>query len=219
MARTRLFTGIILLSIVSLVVGACTQQPTPTPTPQVIYSLPELKYHLISNFDNVFFVDPDYYPIAREGQEQKNALEQFPIIRTDGTEFSAILNHLGLPNKTEYANEEKLLVYREHKKLTLAVEITDSGDIYHFILRVGEGQGERIEGTITPSGKITILKREPSFNTTPICLTKGTLIDTPSGPVPVEQLHKGMLVWTVDGSGSRVATGVVETTVSVDRQR
>jgi hypothetical protein len=43
------------------------------------------------------------------------------------------------------------------------------------------------------------------------CLPMGTLIDTPDGPVPVEQLHKGMMVWTMTGSGDRVASVLVET--------
>ncbi len=210
MVKSKLFIGIALLGIIAIFSGACTQQPS---TPPVIYSVPELKYILISNFDQVFYVDPDFYPIEREGQEEKNALEQFPIIKTNDTEFPAILKQLGLPNKPEYTDEEKLLIYREHKKLTLAVELTISGDVYSFTLRVGETQGERIEGTITPSGKIKVLKREPSFNTYPICLTKGTLIDTPGGPVLVEQLHQGMAVWTVDNSGKRIASAVVETSV------
>ncbi len=214
-AKWRLFIGIILLSIATIFGGACAQQPTPTPTPLVIYSIPELKYLLISNFDQVFYVDPDFYPIARVGQEEKNALEQFSIINANAAEFSAILQHLGLPNKGEYTNEEKLHIYREHKKLTLAVEMTASRDTYYFILRVGEGQGERIEGTITRSGEITVLKREPSFNTYPICLAKSILIDTPSGPVPVEQIIKGMAVWTVDGSGKRITADVVETAVTL----
>ncbi len=211
MAKSRFFIGTVLLSIVVIFSGACAQQQS---TPPVIYSVPELKYLLISNFDQVFYVDPDFYPIAREGQEEKNALEQFPIIKTNDTEFSAILKQLGLPNKPEYTDEERLLVYREHKKLTRAVEITASGDIYNFVLRTGEGQGERIEGTITASGQIKVLKREPSFNTYPICLTKGTLIDTPGEPVLIEQLHQGMAVWTVDNSGKRIASAVVKTSVT-----
>jgi hypothetical protein len=214
MVKSRLFIGIILLGIVTILGDGCSQQPTPPPSPPVTYSIPELKYLLISSFDPVFYVDPDYYPIAREGQEEKNALEQFNTIKADTIEFSAILEHLGLPNKTDYTSEEKLLVYREHKKLTRAVEITASGDLYNFVLRTGEGQGERIEGTITASGTIKVLKREPSFNTYPICLTKGTLIDTPGGPVPVEYLTKGMAVWTVDNSGKRIAARVVETAVT-----
>lgn len=215
MTRSKLFTGVVFLSIVTIFIGACTQQqPVPTPTPPVIYSLPELKYRLISNFDNVFFVDPDFYPVARGGQEQENALEQFPNISANTAEFSSILEHLGLPNKADYTDEEKLLIYREHKQLMYGVQVIPSGDVYNFTLRVGEGQGERIEGTITPSGEIKVLKREPSFNTYPICLARGTIIDTPSGPVPVEQLHKGMAVWTVDDLGKRAAAAVVETAVT-----
>jgi len=211
MTKSRLLICIVLLSIVAIFSGACAQQQ---PTPPVIYSVPELKYRLISNFDDLFYVDPDYWPIPREGQEEKNALEQFPAIEADTSEFLAILKYLSMSNKVEYTNEEKLLIYRQHKKLTLGVEMTASGDVYHFVLRVREGEGERIEGTITPSGKIKVLKREPSFNTYPICLTRGTLIDTPSGPVPVEQLHKGMAVWTVGDSGKHIAAAVVETTMT-----
>jgi hypothetical protein len=188
--------------------GACAQGPEPTP-PEV-YSEPELKYRLLSSFDDVFYVDPDYYPVAREGREEKNALEQFPVTRAHTAEFSAILAHLGLDTKAEYTAEEELLVYREHKKLTHAVQLADSGGVYSFSLRVGEGQGELIEGTITLSGTIRVLKREPSFNTYPICLAEGTLIAAPAGPIPVERLHEGAVVWTADDSGRRTAAAVVK---------
>ena len=192
---------------------ACKSEPTPTPTP-VVYSVPELKYRLISYFGDVFYCDPDLYPVAHEGQELANALEQYPTIRANTAQFSAILEHLGLPNKANYTDEEKLLIYREHKKLTYGVELTASGDIYDFTLRVGEGQGYRISGTITPSGNIIVMQQQTSFNTCPICLAKGTLIDTPAGPVPVEELQPGMTVWSVDNSGKRVAATVVETSVT-----
>jgi hypothetical protein len=44
-----------------------------------------------------------------------------------------------------------------------------------------------------------------------VCLAGGTIIDTPNGPVPVEQLHQGMTVWTMDESGKRIAASVIET--------
>ena len=218
MTKVRLFIGLAILGIVTLFTGACGQpapSPTPSPTtppPTVVYSQPELKYLLISNFGDLFYVDTDFYPVAREGQEEKNALEQFPVIRADAAEFSAILAHLGLPEKAEYTTDEMLLIYREHKKLSRGVELTGSGDVYNFVLRTGEGQGELIQGTITRSGKITVLKREPSFNTYPICLAEGTLIDTPEGQVPVEKLRPGMSVWSVDGSGNQVSVVIMKTT-------
>jgi hypothetical protein len=200
---------VLILGVFALVPVACRAQPTPTPP--VEYSAPELEYRLISNFGDVFWCDPDIYPIAREGQEQANALEQFPAISANTTEFSAILAHLGLPEKSEYSDEEKLQIYREHKKLTYALQMALAGNLYDFTLRVGEGQGEKIDGTITKSGVIKVMNRETSFNTCPICLAEGTLINTPYGPVPVEQIRKGMVVWTTDLAGKREPAVVTET--------
>ena len=171
-------------------------------------------HRLLSNYDNVFWCDPDFYPVAREGQEQQNALDKFPAIKANADEFTAILQRLGLPTKADYTNEEKLSIYREHKKLSYAVELTATPDTLSFTLRTGQGQGYRIQGTITRSGAITELKRETSFNTCPICLTKGTLIDTPDGPVPVEQLREDMAIWTVDDTGKRVTAVVIETAMT-----
>jgi hypothetical protein len=200
----------LLLIAATLVIlpSGCKGQPTPPP---VEYSVPELEYRLISNFGGVFWCDPDLYPVARLGQEEANALVEFPSIRANAAEFSAILEHLGLPDKGQYSDEEKLQIYREHKKLIYAVQMTSSGNLYDFTLRVGEGQGERIDGTITSTGVITVLKREPSINVCPICLAKGTLIDTPTGPIPVEQIQKGMTVWTRDSAGKGMPAVVVET--------
>jgi hypothetical protein len=198
----------VIFFIAFVILPGCQGGTTTTP---VTYSQYELEYRLISNFGEAFYCDPDYYPVARLGQEEQNALEQFPVIRSNQAEFSAILKHIDLVDKSEYTTEEKILIYREHKELTLAVQMTVSGDAYNFTLRVGEGQGERIDGVITKSGKITVTNRETSFNTCPICLASGTLIDTPDGPVSVEQLHQGMSIWTIDESGRRVVAIVTDT--------
>jgi hypothetical protein len=137
-------------------------------------------------------------------------MEQFPAIRDNDAEFSAILDHLGLSNRAEYSSEEELAIYREYKKLTYAVQMTKSDGSYDFALRVGEGQGYTIEGTVTASGEITVLKQEVSFNRCPICLVRGSLIDTPCGGVPVEELGKGMAIWTLDSAGRRIIGQVVQ---------
>lgn len=208
MLKRTLLIGVAVIGLIAAFGGSCAKQQPTTPA---VYSMPELKYRLIANFPDLFFVDPDYWPIQREGQERKNAVEQFAAIRADGSEFRAILDYLSLQDKQEYTDEEKLLVYRQHKRLNLGVQMTASDNGYQFTLRVKEGQGERIEGTITLSGTIKVLKREPSINVYPICLTQGTLIDTPDGPVPVEQLRNGMTVWTFDRAGRQTPAIVVRT--------
>jgi hypothetical protein len=209
--KSKLLIGILILFAVIFSGAACTREQTTTP---VTYSLTELRYRLICNFDDLFYIDPDLWPIVQEERELRNALEQFPVINADTEEFPAILDYLGMSNKSDYTGEEKLLIYRQHKRLMLGVQLTPSGNVYRFILRVGEGDGEQIEGTITSTGKIKILKREPSVNVYPICLAKGTLIDTPNGPVPVERLQQGSAVWTIDESGKRTAAPVIKTVIT-----
>ncbi len=203
---------LVVAATAALILTACSAQPTATTTPAT-YSQYQLEYRLIAEYPNIFWTDPDQYPVARAGQELQNALQQFVTIRANDVEFSAILEHLGLDRKDTYTDEEKLLIYRQHKLLTLAIQMTPlASGSYRFVLRIGEGQGERLEGTITAMGKITVEKREPSFNTHPICLTRGTLIATPSGLTPVENIRVGTWVWTADTSGKRVAVPVLDTT-------
>lgn len=170
----------------------------------------QLAYRVLDNYPDYFWCDPDYYPIGRPGGEQANSLAQFPTIQANGAEFSAILERLNLPVKLDYSDAEKLSIYREHKKLTLAMQITTQGSNYQFVVRVGQNQGFRITGTITPGGTISEISRETSFNTCPICLTKGTLIDTPKGQVAVEEIQTGMSVWTLDSAGRRVEAAVIK---------
>jgi hypothetical protein len=204
----------LLIAAIILIPAGCSGQPVssplPTSIPKTSLSQYQLEYLLIFNYKDVFWCDPDFYPVAREGQEQQNAMEQFPAIKAATGEFSAIIDHLNLPDKADYNDIDKLNIYREHKTLTHAVQMTPSGNIYNFTLRVGEGQGQRIEGTITKSGEIKVLKTETSFNTCPICLAKGTLIDTPSGQIAVELIQPGMVVWTEDYSGNRIAATVLK---------
>jgi hypothetical protein len=44
----------------------------------------------------------------------------------------------------------------------------------------------------------------------PICLSGDTSIDTPAGAVNVKSLKVGMIVWTVDGLGIRVASPIIQ---------
>jgi hypothetical protein len=170
----------------------------------------EIKYALIDRYGGVFYCDPDYYPVAREGQEEQRAAEQFPVIRAQAEEFQAIVKRLGMDSVIDFSGEQKMLVYREHKKLS-AVALEPSGAVYAFKLRVEDrkSQGSAIEGTITRQGTVTVTKQEPTFTTCPICLAGDTLIQTPSGEVPVRDLQSGTLVWTVDASGRKVTAPVL----------
>jgi len=194
-----------------------TPSPTPssssTPTPGT-YSQYQLEYKLIDHFGEPFWCDPEFYPVGRVGLEEQNSLEKFDSIRSNTAEFSAILQRLAFANKADYIPEEKLAIYRQHKTITGAIQMTAADNGYTFALRVGEGQGKRLEGRVSTSADIKVLKEESSFNTCPICLAKGTLIDTSDGAIPVEQLRTGMRVWTVDSFGNRVAAEMLDTAMT-----
>jgi hypothetical protein len=217
----RIFTGIMIaMAFVVAASAACspgatvtvtvTPPPTNTGTSTATYNATQLRYLLFDRFPDYFWCDPDLYPVARPGAELAAALDQFPSIMANQEQFQAIISYLDMDYQESYTQEEQLLVYRQYKKLTIAVQLTQSGNIYDFSIRTGENQGWKYNGTITAGGAISINSREASFNTCPICLSRGTMIDTPEGPLPVEMLSEGMVVWSVDISGNRVAEAVIK---------
>ena len=189
-----------------------TEGPSPTPVPATpIPTLPssslsptELKYRVLDQFPDFFFCDPDFYPIARD-DEMTLAQQRFPELQAKQEEFQAILNRNNLSGATSFTDEQKLLIYRDHKKLN-AIFFEVAGDRYQFQIQTGaEGQqGSFITGTIDANGAIEVQKQESSFPSCPICLAAGTLIDTPRGAVPVEGLQIGDPVWTMNEAGERV---------------
>jgi hypothetical protein len=217
-------TPIEITAVISTVVAETVGPPStegPSPTlepPTAIPTLPasslsptELKYRILEDFPDFFFCDPDYYPVARE-DEMVLARQRFPELQANEEEFQAILNHNGLSGAATFIDEQKLLTYREHKKLS-AIRFELVGDRYKFKIQTGiEGQeGFIITGTIDGNGSIDIQGRDPGFPTCPICLAAGTRIDTPEGPIAVEALRVGSSVWTMNASGERVRATILET--------
>jgi hypothetical protein len=190
-----------------------TAGPSPTPVPATLiptlpfasFSPTALKYKILEQFPDFFFCDPDFYPIARE-DEMVLAQQRFTGLQANQEEFQAILSQNGMSGTTTFTDEQKLLIYREHKKLN-AIFFEVVGDRYQFQIQTGvEGeQGSLITGTIDANGSIDIQKEESSFPACPICLAAGTLIDTPRGAIAVERLRMGDPVWTMNKEGERVS--------------
>lgn len=195
-----------------------TDGPSPTPVPLTpIPTLPgfslsptELKYKILDQFPDFFFCDPDYYPIARE-DEMVLARQRFPELQANQEELEAILSRTGLSGLTTFTDDQKLLIYREHKKLN-AIYFEMTGYTYQFQIQTGsEGQpGSFITGAIDGNGSIEVLQRDSSFPSCPICLAAGTFISTPQGLMAVESLHVGDSVWTVNEAGERVSGTILK---------
>lgn len=183
---------------------------TPIPTlPSSTLSPTELKYRVLDQFPDFFFCDPDYYPVAY-ADEMELALQRFPELQANQEQFNVILDRNGLSGNTSFTDDQKLLIYREHKKLNaIFFQVVDAQ--YQFQIQTGtEGQqGSLISGTVDGNGSINIQNQEPSFPACPICLAAGTLIDTPQGFVAVEDFRVGDSVWTVNESGERVSAPIL----------
>jgi hypothetical protein len=213
-------TSIVITADVSTAIASGGGSEVPIPTVEPLTSIPtlaggpsitELKYKVLDQFPDFFFCDPDLYPIAR-AEESDLAQQAFPGLQANQEEFDAILSHLGLSGQTTFADEQKLQIYREKKRLNAIIFQTVS-DKYQFKIQTGsEGQqGTVITGTIDGRGSIEVSHREPGFPSCPICLAAGTLIDTPRGAVRVEDLKLGDPVWTQDKAGRRVIGSILQT--------
>ncbi len=189
-----------------------TQAP-PTPIPALAsgFSPTELKYRVLAEHPDLFFCDKDFYPVAR-GDEGDQARLIFPELQSNAEEFQAILSHNGMAGLATFSDNQKLVVYREHKRLA-AVLFTLSTGRYQYQLRTkdSQGQGQLITGSIDGTGAISAENSQPAITTCPICLAAQTQIDTPRGPVAVNELHAGDTVWTVDATGARVSATILQT--------
>ena len=215
-----------LAAILILVAGACTSGGSPSttgspgasgvPSPSGSASgsplvVAELKYRIIDALGHLAFCDPDAFPVRRD-DEGELARQHLAEIRADTATFGAIAVHLGLdPAAATFTADQQLAIYTAWKELR-ALQLDPDRDRYRFDIVVGPdatGAYAHLVGTITSAGAIEVQQRAPGVPPAcPICLARGTLIDTPDGAMAVEALRPGMAVWTADRAGRRLA-GVV----------
>lgn len=228
---------LLLLGLALLVSCTTAQRPSPspeltrtiaittaTPSPETITGTPaisvtpssvtltptQLKYVLLDQFTPLFFCDPDYYPVGNPEGEKKNAFVRFPKIRSDAELYQAILQHNHLTDADSSSSEVQLLIYRNYKTLN-AIQLEPAGTAYNFQVRTGDTPQNRfmVQGTISPAGVVTNTQKQAVFGDCPRCLALGAQIDTPIGPVAVQDLRAGMVVWTTDAAGERRAVPLV----------
>ena len=211
-----------LLATLVLAVAACSPGgiPAPTPGPTIIpapspgatLSSGELRLLLIASLGPRWYCDPDEYPVSH-GTEQERALERYAEMVAEGDIFRAVAAKLGIDPAVAHSDAEKLALYHDWK-VALTVPLDQIGEgRYRFDYLAqplgGATAGTRSAGIITASGEITIEQQAPAGEPVcPICLARGTLIDTPTGAVPVERLRLGDQIWTLTAGGRRVS-GVV----------
>jgi hypothetical protein len=222
--RTTTLTGLaaLLVLLVACTGGAgpegsaqATPSPTASPTPTSAgepLTQAQLKYRLVDTLGAPWFCDPDEYPVAR-GDEAVLAFERFDEIHGDAEAFAAIIEHLGLNGRSSFTADQKLAIYRQWKALNAILLEADGEASFRFdyLALPAEGEaGARSTGSIDAAGAISIDRQvaagEPNC---PICLSRGTQIATQLGPIAVQQLAIGDLVWSKDTTGRRIAVPIL----------
>jgi len=176
-------------------------------------TIDQLKFKVMDTIGVPVFCDPDFYPIARLGGEQASADTYYPQIRANAEMYSAIVAHENLPSG-DLDESQKLTLYRAFKRLR-ALVLTKTDDGYTFEARVQKPGSnntiELVDGSVRIDGVVTITSRTATgMPPCPICLAAATLISTPGGDVAVTKITVGMLVWTMNRDGNRLAAPVVE---------
>lgn len=200
-----------LLVLASLACGSAIPAPV-VGSPLNVY---QLKFAVSDSVGKPVYCDPDFYPIARVGGEQANAVSMYPQIKANTDAYAAILAHEHLPSG-DLTDAQKLSVYRAWKLLSdRALSLTQNGNQYSFQYRVQSGTGsaayEMVAGTVRVDGVVTVASRTATgAPPCPICLAASTLIATPRGSVGVTDVRVGTIVWTQAADGSRIAAPVVK---------
>ena len=215
--RARFVAGLAVV----LLVGACSAGSGGTPGPTILpgpsgggtLSTAELRLLLIDSLGPRWYCDPDEYPVAH-GSEQERAIERWPELQAENDLMRAIAARLGIDVDKPVTDAEKLAIYRQWKvAASIPLDPFDATS-WHFEYTAqpvgGATDGTRTAGRIDDHGTITIEERAPAGQPPcPICLSVGTRIDTPDGPIPVERLRLGDSIWTLDAAGRRIAGTVI----------
>ena len=204
--------GVAALAAVAILgCGSAAGTPKPVGTPLTV---DQLKFAVIDTVGPPIYCDPDFYPLARPGGEQANAIARYPEIRADANLYAAIVAHEHLPSG-ELTDAQKLVLYRAWKLLRALTLTPGQGSDYSFSYRVQSTSGSAsylmVTGTVRVDGVVTVASRTPTTAPNcPICLAAATLISTPNGDVRVTDVEPGMLVWTAAVDGTKIAAPVLE---------
>ncbi len=193
--------------------GAPISSSSPSPTPGPARSVTELKLALISTYGELWYCDRDFYPIQRQDEIQ-SAKERWAEVTADGAAFKAIADAAGLDPAGPFTDDQRLTLYRSWKVVQAIALDPIGNDTYRFDYlaqpKAGGAEGTRTAGTIRTDGSIAVEQQAAASEPIcPICLARGTLIETPNGGVAVEGLRIGDPVWTLDASGRRIEGTVI----------
>ena len=214
-----------IAALLVMLLAACSTSgaptPSPTPGPTILpgptggasLNAGQLRLLVIERFGERWYCDPDEYPVSH-GTEQERAIERFDEMVAEGEIYKAVAAKLRINVAGAVTDAQKLAIYHVWK-VALSIPFDPVGDgRYRFDYVAapvnGGAQGLRTAGIVSKDGSMVIEQQAAAGEPIcPICLARGTLIDTPDGPVAVQDLRLGERIWTLNADGRRVAGTVI----------
>src|SRR3989344_3549935 len=125
---------------------------------------------------------------------------EYKMTLTEGQQEGPLLVQKIYPNYITGLNYQSYPVAVTSRPITLYIgETASNGCDVHLTL-------------ISIKGNTATFIKKIDFNKNcPICLAENTLIDTPNGQIPVQELKIGMTVWTIDEFGSKISSVIIKT--------
>jgi hypothetical protein len=167
----------------------------------------ELRLLIEDTVGKPVYCEADRYPVAHpvSGPEKQQRYTQ--LQQADPKGVSAVAAHDRLATAGLSADQQ-YEVWSHYQRLQ-HIELNPEGNHYRFRDNTAKSL---VEGTVARSGVISVTRNSPPAAVAcPICLSGGTLIETPDGPVPVRDLRPGMAVWTAGADGVRERGAVLRT--------
>jgi len=113
----------------------------------------QLKLHLVDSLGDV-----EYYDLSQEPKiELDSAQHYFDSMDANSDEIRAIVQHAGLNATTNFSDQGKIMIYRQHQQLQ-AIKLDTLPVRYTFALNVKASTGQQwhYEGKILPTGKVSV---------------------------------------------------------------
>lgn len=184
-----------------------------------IYVVPDLPFVPRSVADLKFSViDTVGEPLVCTGwgnaNPRSNPYGDYPRIVSDAPTYAAIIRRERLA-PIPLTNDQIVAVYWDWLKLN-AVRLSWDGNAYDFAMFPESIKPEALRyemvGKVDVLGHVYDVRQSSAMGACPICLAAGSLISTPSGPIPVSKIVIGMHVWSASADGQPMDALVLETT-------
>ena len=186
--------------------GGSAGGPSGSPPPPL--TQPELKYRLDDGVGRPLFCGP---PVVRVLAPAEAASEVGTLRSQDPATFAAIVHHQRLDPDHLSTDDDRAVL--QQARVLDAIALQPAGRLFRFDYLAARPGPRHVAGTIDARGTIALERDEPATfpgpGGCPICLAAGDRVATLAGPLPVVALRPGVMVWTLDAAGRRLAAPVL----------